>query len=183
MPPVYRPCGATCRICAARYRLLSETRIAMASSGRALAANRRADFSEMPQRSAILRTESADRGRPPPCRLRGLIAPPSIIKNRGRKQKGWGSCGSYHLSVVHIYDIFLTYLVQVWTTTSRWTKRVSPISHWSKVTIVVRCPRIHFFGFDVREMLMGLNPGPGISDHRDFAALPDQQNRTREIGY
>src|ERR1700679_67562 len=82
--------------------------MAMVSSLNLCAAKRRAAFSDIPQRSAISRMEWAERGRPPPCLRRGLIAI-SIFRgrNRGKKEGSAGEEGTLlkHNYFCHSYDL------------------------------------------------------------------------------
>src|ERR1700677_240499 len=83
--------------------------MAMVSSSSLRAAKRRAAFSDIPQRSATSRMEWAERGRPPPCLRRGLIAISNILGG-GTKGKNEGSAGEEgtlqtHNYFCHSYDL------------------------------------------------------------------------------
>src|ERR1700689_4655612 len=72
--------------------------MAMLSSSKLCAAKRRAAFSDIPQRSAMSRMEWAERGRPPPCLRRGLIAFSDFVPGEEPKAKeGPSRGGSGHL--------------------------------------------------------------------------------------
>src|ERR1700734_4208475 len=110
--------------------------MAMASSSNLYAAKRRAVFCDIPQRSAISRMEWAERGRPPPCLRRGLIAISKIPGEEpvAKKKDQPGRRGT--LQNITISVIVTTYL------------SASMHQHW-----VSRKNHKHYFYYTVRSRM------------------------------